>query len=115
MASPKVGMRLDERMYARVLQAAETEQSTVSKWVRKAILDARERAAEHSDAALLAEARRYIATHPGKPETDVISNQVRLLEAVSGRLSAAERHGRAQAVAEIVGGALEHLYPAIQD
>ncbi len=109
MASPRVALRLTERVHGRVLEAAQREGLSVSGWVRRAILDRLEQAAKDSEAALLDEARRYVTAHPGAYESDLIDGYIRLLEAVAGRLSAAERHGRARAVAEIVGGALEPL------
>jgi predicted DNA-binding protein len=109
VASPRLYLRLTERLHARVLAAAEADGSTVSKWVRKAILDTLERSEDTSQAALLAEARRYVTAHPDAYESELISGYVKLLEVVGGRLSLAEQHGRARALAEVLGGALEPL------
>jgi hypothetical protein len=38
VASPRVHLRLDERLHGRALQAAESEGSTLSEFVRAAIL-----------------------------------------------------------------------------
>jgi hypothetical protein len=104
-----VRVRLPERLHGRVLEAATSDGLTLSGWLRKAILDrlgdASREAAEL--AALVAEAKRYIATHPNAPENDVISGQLGLLEAVKGRMSVAEQHGRRRALEEIAGGALQ--------
>lgn len=41
--------------------------------MRRALLDRLKQSEDSSEAALLVEARRYMAAHPGKPETDVIA------------------------------------------
>ena len=105
-------LRLTERIHGRVLEAAQAEGLSVSGWVRRAILDRLDdsgrEAAER--AALLAEARRFLA-NPGEDRdaAGLVERYVRALETVSGRMSAAEQHGRARALAEIAAGALEPI------
>jgi len=107
-----VDLRLDQRVHGRVLQAAQAEGLSVSGWVRRAILDrlgdATREASER--AALLAEARRFLADPgEGRDAAGLVSRYVRALETVSGRMSAAEAHGRQRALLEIARGALEPL------
>ncbi len=112
MASPRVHLRLDERLHGRALQAAESEGSTLSEFVRAAILAklgaVRQEVAER--AALLAEARAFLAD----PDADrdaagLVERYCRAVEAQAGRISLAEAHGRATALAEVCSGALEPL------
>jgi hypothetical protein len=112
MASPRVDLRLDGRVHARVLQAAQAEGLTVSGWVRRAILDRLgDSSREASErAALLAEARRFLANPgEGREAASLVSRYVAAIEAAAGRLSLAEQHGRARALVEIANGALEPL------
>jgi len=107
-----VTLRLTERIHGRVLEAAQAEGLSVSGWVRRAILDRLDdsgrEAAER--AALLAEARRFLA-NPGEDRdaAGLVERYVRALETVSGRMSAAEAHGRQRALQEIASGALEPI------
>ncbi len=96
MASPKVDLRLPERLHARVLEAAEAEGLSLSGFVRRAILDrlsdATREAAER--AALLAEARSFLAA-PGsdREAASLVSRYVAAIEAQSGGAGAG-RHAR---------------------
>lgn len=116
MASPRLDVRLPERLRERVDQAAAADGLSVSQWVRKAILEklGDEDAEARERAELLAEARAFLAIPPGNSTVDrdgyaLISKYVAALESSAGRLSLAEQRGRARALAEIAAGALEPL------
>jgi hypothetical protein len=114
MASPRLYVRADQRLFERVLQAAEAEGLTISGFVRRAILDRLEdsgrEAAER--AALLAQARKFLAAHrDGGYEVSIVERLAGFLEEVGGRISKAEQHGRRRALAEVAAGSLEALAP----
>src|SRR6266511_4081603 len=112
VASPFVHARFEPRLYERVLQAAAAQGVTVSGFVREAVeakLDDASRLASER-AKLLAEARSFLQDPDGGREAHhLVSCYVAAVEAQAGRLSAFEARGRARALAEIAGGALEPL------
>jgi hypothetical protein len=111
-----VRVRLDERLHARVVEAAATEARDLSGWIREAIMERLGTAssAEAERVALLKEARAFLAVTPGTSAADreahsLVQRYVQAIEAQAGRLSLAEQRGRARALAEIADGALEPL------
>jgi len=112
MASPRVALRLDERVHARMLQAAEVEGLSVSGWVRRAILDRLDDASREAmqRAELVSQARKFLADHrDGGYEVSIVERLAGFLEEVGGRISKAEQHGRRRALAEVVAGGLQPL------
>jgi hypothetical protein len=110
VASPTLYGRFPERLHARILEAVSTEGVTVSKWLRQAALERLEgaQAAESERVALVAEARKFLANHrDGGYELSIVERLAGFLELVDGRISRAEQHGRARALAEVAEGALE--------
>jgi hypothetical protein len=109
-------VRLTERVHTRVHEAATNQGMSLSSWLRRAVLahldDASREASER--AALLAEARRFLAGPVGDRQVDrdghrLIERYVAAIEAQAGRLGMAEARGRQRALAEIAQGALEPL------
>jgi hypothetical protein len=107
-----VRVRLSEQLHGRVLEAAEADGSTISKWIRKAVLEklGSAEAAEAERVALLTEVRRFLAAHrDGGYEVSIVERLAGFLELVDGRISRAEARGRQRALAEIAAGTLAPL------
>jgi hypothetical protein len=108
--------RFPERLHARVLEAAEALGLTLSQFLRMAVeekLGTVDRL-EVERAALLKEARAFLAVTPGTSAVDreahsLVERYVAAIEAQSGRLSLFEQRGRERALIEIANGALEPL------
>src|SRR6266536_2344582 len=100
MASPRMTLRLTERIHGRVLEAAQAEGLSVSGWVRRAVLDRLEDTSREASEreALVLEARKFVAGHRGDgPEVSIVERLAGFLELVDGRISKAEQHGRQRA------------------
>jgi hypothetical protein len=112
VASPFLHARFEPRLHERVLEAAEAESVTVSKWLRLAALDRLEDATREARerAELVSQARKFLADHrDGGYEVSIVQRLAGFLEEVGGRISKAEQHGRQRALAEVAAGSLEAL------
>jgi hypothetical protein len=116
VASPFLHARFEPKLYERVLGAAEAEGVSLSAFLRMAVLEKLGTVdrLEAERAALLAEARAFLAVTPGTSAVDreahgLVERYVAAIEAQAGRLSLFEQRGRARALQEIADGALQPL------